>query len=65
MCSFFFYRSLVVERVCEGEKGNQCGENFSLISNLNLKKTLPGIKPWEFLTGKSLAARHHFLTEGS
>lgn len=41
-------RHLMVERICEGEKGNQCGENFSLISDLNLKKTLPGIKLWEY-----------------
>ncbi|KAF6095056.1 hypothetical protein HJG60_012044 [Phyllostomus discolor] len=41
-------RSQMVERLCKGRKGSQCGQNFSLIPSLSLKKTLPAGKPWEY-----------------
>ncbi|EPQ17226.1 Zinc finger protein 709 [Myotis brandtii] len=36
----------MVERDCES-KGSQYGENFNLISNLNLNKKTSKVKPWE------------------
>ncbi|KAF6098339.1 hypothetical protein HJG60_020975 [Phyllostomus discolor] len=40
-------RSHVVERICDGKEGTQCGDNFSLIPNLNLNKESLGGKPCE------------------
>nr|XP_008543041.1 PREDICTED: zinc finger protein 670-like [Equus przewalskii] len=36
----------MVGRLCESEEGSQCGENFSLIPNLNLNEKPTGAKPW-------------------
>nr|XP_023502262.1 zinc finger protein 709 [Equus caballus] len=51
-------RSHMVERLCESEEGSQCGENFSLTSNLNLNKKTAGAKACEYSAcGKVLM--HH------
>ncbi|XP_058381402.1 zinc finger protein 564-like [Diceros bicornis minor] len=40
-------KSQMVVRLCESEEGSQCGENFSLIPNLNLNKKTTGAKSCE------------------
>ncbi|XP_006109167.1 zinc finger protein 564-like, partial [Myotis lucifugus] len=42
------HRSQMVERSCKRKEDSQCGENLTLIPNLNLTKSLPGAKPWEY-----------------
>ncbi|KAK1342614.1 hypothetical protein QTO34_015380 [Cnephaeus nilssonii] len=40
-------RSQMVEKVCGSKESTQCGENFSLISNLSLNNKTTGVKPCE------------------
>ncbi|XP_057560097.1 zinc finger protein 14-like [Hippopotamus amphibius kiboko] len=41
-------RSPMIKRISESKDSSYCGENFTLIPALNLKKETPGLKPWEF-----------------
>ncbi|XP_054936720.1 zinc finger protein 564 isoform X2 [Physeter macrocephalus] len=55
-------RSHTLQRRCESEEGSQCGENISLIPNLNLnKKNSTAVKPWECsVCGKVFMSRSSF-----
>ena len=61
VCLFVFHRSHVVERLCENKEGSQCGENFSIIPNLNLNKKTNRMKPRECSVCGKVFTRHSSL----
>ena len=58
----FFYRSHVVEKLCESKEGSQHRETFSQILNLNThQKTPSGVKPCECHVCEKVFMHHSFL----
>ncbi|KAJ8791930.1 hypothetical protein J1605_004155 [Eschrichtius robustus] len=51
-------RSPMVERLSESKDSSSCGENFTLIPTLNLKKKTPGLIPWECSASAKVFMHH-------
>lgn len=51
----------MVEKLCESKENSQHGKTVSQISNLNLKKKTPGVKPCECHVCGKVFVRPSFL----